>query len=671
MPTSIGYTQRTSTLRRMGMLTLFLASAALAFPTQAATPDPSVMSKVQAATFEVVEAKPTNDPVTYDKPLALDLLPYKDRNDKYYSIGTAFALGNNRYVTAAHVLLTAAGDSLWGAPELRDGQGHVYAIDKIEKFSLRKDFVVFSLVNGPSPTPLEVNTKPMLNSVVFAVGDALGDGVVARDGLYTSDTPEEQDGSWKWLRFSAAASPGNSGGPLLDGSGRVIGVVLMKSPNENLNMALPIGEVLDAPDNLAVIDTRATVHFPTFDTPLTRVIKYQFALPLSFADFNATYTKYENDQSDQLTKQLLAQEGGNIFPNGQGSDQLLHSAPPILNFPALIYRTPSGDWRALEKRVKKTDQPNNGFIQVSAAGDILMFHVGRPDNIAAARYYNDPKLMMDQMAKTGFMSETVSGSSGSEKSTVTSLGEPIRSATYTDRWGRVWREDMWAMPFSNSYVVADSLPVPDGYISLVHPAPPSLRYVQSSVLREITDFIVVSYNGSLAQWKDFMQNMQWLPDSLKNVSISFDYDRDFAYRSHRIDFSFTPQLQKIAPDSMLALSFGFLKNGDKVTMDVADVRVKPDAYTNARINIRRNVAPTDSMDDRFKAEWQKYANSRHPYDEVMAMHDDIAEIATVVKPHSPNSQVLYSAFYGVEGNQTQDAMKSKLDMLVNGFKVNE
>src|SRR5581483_8096915 len=98
---------------------------------------------------------------------------------------------------------------------------------------------------------LDTNAKPSLNSVVYAVGNALGTGVVIRDGLYTSDTPEDENGRWKWMRFSAAASPGNSGGPLLDQDGKVIGVVLMKSPNENLNYALPIGEVLNATSSMA------------------------------------------------------------------------------------------------------------------------------------------------------------------------------------------------------------------------------------------------------------------------------------------------------------------------------------------------------------------------------------------------------------------------------------
>lgn len=43
----------------------------------------------------------------------------------------------------------------------------------------------------------------------------------------------------------SGASPGNSGGPLCDGEGKVIGIVIGKSPNENLNYSPPIARVLD------------------------------------------------------------------------------------------------------------------------------------------------------------------------------------------------------------------------------------------------------------------------------------------------------------------------------------------------------------------------------------------------------------------------------------------
>ncbi len=156
--------------------------------------------------------KPEKDPLTYEKPLPLELLPYIERTDAYQAVGTAFALGSNTYVTAAHVLL-AGMDSQYGSPALRRTDGSVYAIDRILKFSSYQDFVVFSVQIDPAPPGLDTNQQPQIDDPVMAVGNALGEGIVIRDGLYTSATAEEQDGRWKWIRFSAAASPGNSGGP--------------------------------------------------------------------------------------------------------------------------------------------------------------------------------------------------------------------------------------------------------------------------------------------------------------------------------------------------------------------------------------------------------------------------------------------------------------------------
>src|SRR5579863_1636118 len=124
-----------------------MAVIALSNPAKAENLSPELIAKIHAATFEVVAAKPVDDPLVYEKPLPFEVLPYQERIDKYYSIGTAFSIGGNRYVTAGHVLMAILG-GLWGPPTLRDADGHVYAIDKIEKFSLERDFVVFSLAAG-------------------------------------------------------------------------------------------------------------------------------------------------------------------------------------------------------------------------------------------------------------------------------------------------------------------------------------------------------------------------------------------------------------------------------------------------------------------------------------------------------------------------------------------
>ncbi|TLZ59980.1 MAG: trypsin-like peptidase domain-containing protein, partial [Gammaproteobacteria bacterium] len=269
---------------------------------------PELQRAVRQGTFEVVLKKPTSDSLKYEKPLPLDLLPFKERTDTYRSVGTAFALDGNTYVTAAHVL------SQYGAPLVRAADGQVCAIKSILKFSAHEDFVVFSLASDLAPRGLETNRTPNIDDPVMAVGNALGEGIVIRDGLYTSQTPEVQDGRWQWLRFSAAASPGNSGGPLLDGVGRVIGLIEAKSPNENLNYALPIANILDAPVGKARIDVRSMTALPFLQGKDTYNLKDQFDLPLDWPTFQRSYLEVMERHGRAARKQLLTAYAGTLFP---------------------------------------------------------------------------------------------------------------------------------------------------------------------------------------------------------------------------------------------------------------------------------------------------------------------------------------------------------------------
>jgi S1-C subfamily serine protease len=139
-----------------------------------ASVSPELQQAIRASTFEVVMRKPEKDRVTYEKPLPLDLLPFHERNDAYQSIGTAFSLGHNTYVTAAHVLDLGI-DSQYGPPALRKSDGTIFAIDRIMRFSLHEDFVVFSLVSDPAPVGFSANREPKLDDPVLAVGNAFGE----------------------------------------------------------------------------------------------------------------------------------------------------------------------------------------------------------------------------------------------------------------------------------------------------------------------------------------------------------------------------------------------------------------------------------------------------------------------------------------------------------------
>lgn len=328
---------------RLCCLTLFSIAFWFAPGLSAATLDASHLPVVKGATFEVVLAKPDDSAVRYEKPLPLEKLPFQYRNDKYNSVGTAFAIGKNRFVTAFHVVLDGIGGRV-GPPLLRDANGKVFAIDKVVGFSLSQDFVVFTVIDAPDVKPLAVDRGSHVNEAVYAVGNALGTGVVIRDGLYTSDTPEDENGKWKWIRFSAAASPGNSGGPLLDKDAKVIGVVLRKSPNENLNFALPIGMVLDAPAKASDSERRVSGRAMFMDAVQDGVFRVHVDLPLAFGEFAKVYQSQANAFFDAQWKELLAKEDANLFPKGMAArrSSLSVHRSILIPRPCVVARITSG-----------------------------------------------------------------------------------------------------------------------------------------------------------------------------------------------------------------------------------------------------------------------------------------------------------------------------------------
>jgi hypothetical protein len=353
-------------LRHGALQRRLIAAVILGLALSAAAPaamlEPLAQARIRAATFEVVQRKPEDGAVSYDRALPMELMPYQERTDKYRSIGTAFAIGPNRYVTAGHVFALGRG-SQFGPPALRDTAGAVYEIDKVWKFSDAEDFVVFSLRSEPKGVQvLEAGAAPVPDDAVFTAGNALGQGVVIRDGLYTSDTPEEQDGQWKWLRFSAAASPGNSGGPLLDQAGRVIGVVLRKSESENLNYALPIERVSAAKEGEGRLDARAPVRLPIMDVAETLSVHERVTLPATPAQFYASLQSVMLEQIVSAQRQLLSHNRERLFPTSASSAQMLHTRYAAA-FPRFVHETQDRVWSGSADKTQTFQLEHNGFVE--------------------------------------------------------------------------------------------------------------------------------------------------------------------------------------------------------------------------------------------------------------------------------------------------------------------
>lgn len=639
-------------------------------PSASAAPlEASIQRKVREATFEVVVPKPVKESITYDKPWQ-DLIPYQVRSDKYVPIGTAFAIGSSHYVTAMHVLFAALGDSR-GEPMLRDAGGNIYPIANIIKGSADQDFVVFTLAKAPErPAALDSEERPELNETVYAVGNALGEGIVVREGNYISDTPEEESDRWKWMRFSAPISGGNSGGPLVDARGNVIGIVRAMRTSENtLNFAVPIGLVAKAPDNVVTADSRVVTGFVVFDKTRTAQFKTAVPSPKTFADFSAAYMKAVDEFNAAQLHGLLADNANQMFPRGSGSEAVLHGLYER-SAPGVVVQNGNGNWIVAPLRYSRLDLGHEGWQDATNFKGIVVFHRRKPDDIDQARWYSDPQLAKELVLKSSPSTIHVNA----ETAKIVSLGRPDEDMPFTDTWGRVWQVRAWHVTtwFTSDWLVEFDLPVPDGSVGFESRLSTLGRNGQLERMKLLTGFVAVSYEGKFSQWNRFLSQQSLMPKQLANPVLHIDYGHSFAFDDRRVAFSYGPELQRIDGDSRLRLDFGFIPDAGGAVLDIAGIATY-NSEDRTETRVFRHGVPAEGASENAKKEWNKRLRHDHPYDAVAVTVNDKQLISTTYGTTEVQTvpAVLYTFQFRAEGGTSQDAMKAKLDLLTRQAKVSE
>src|SRR3546814_15763165 len=108
---------------------------------------------------------------------------------------------------------------------------------------------------------------------------------------------------------------------------------------------------------------------------------------------------------------------------------------------------------------------------------------------------------------------------------------------------------------------------------------------------------LVRSDGTLAQWRDYLQHPALHPAAFADIDIGFEYDKRFRYASPRMDVATTPAIQAIGADSVLTLGFAFFRDGGEVTWDVAELWMSAKANDPNYIMAVRAEVPAPSMDD--------------------------------------------------------------------------
>ena len=114
---------------------------------------------------------------------------------------------------------------------------------------------------GLMPAPLGDSDQLEVGSFVVAIGSPLGLHHTVTSGVLSAKARGLDNSGLEFLQTDAAVNPGSSGGPLLDLSGRVIGVITAiaseRGENVGLNFAIPINTVKEV---LPALRTNSVVH---------------------------------------------------------------------------------------------------------------------------------------------------------------------------------------------------------------------------------------------------------------------------------------------------------------------------------------------------------------------------------------------------------------------------
>lgn len=158
------------------------------------------------------------------------------------SLGSGFAVGKNYIITNAHVIDDVENvkvESYNG--EIQDGT--IVSIDNA------LDIAVIG-ISGVSFVPLEIADlqKISVGDNVYAIGAPNSLAYTLTKGIVSSK--DRVAGGQKYIQTDAAINSGNSGGPLLNDDGAVVGVNSYKlSHSEGIGLAIPISTVVSFLEN--------------------------------------------------------------------------------------------------------------------------------------------------------------------------------------------------------------------------------------------------------------------------------------------------------------------------------------------------------------------------------------------------------------------------------------
>ena len=173
--------------------------------------------------------------------------------------GTGFIINSNGYVvTNAHVLADSNGNLASNIQVVTDNQNILSA--NFIGYDSNLDIAILKISGTYTPLILGNSNSVQIGDKVIAIGDPLGLQFSVSEGIISAVNRQGINGLNAYFQTDASLNPGNSGGPLINQQGQVIGINNFKvSGGENLGFALESNYIKQAVNNISMQNLNQTL----------------------------------------------------------------------------------------------------------------------------------------------------------------------------------------------------------------------------------------------------------------------------------------------------------------------------------------------------------------------------------------------------------------------------
>jgi hypothetical protein len=626
---------------------------------------PKAVNLVQNAVFEVIIEKPKNDSITYDKELDWTLVDFRIRNDKYYSIGTAFAISPTELLSAFHVIDLAHPSMANNKYFIRDSKGEVTEIDHIISASNERDFIIFTAKDKTFDSYFELEKNFTIGDPVFSIGNALGEGIVVRNGLALGTVPENENGRWNLLKSSADGNPGNSGGPLVTPDGKVVGVVI--ALRDNILYSTPIDVVFGIPENL--LQYRLRTSYGHFILPNNRIAVYETSVSLPkpyheiqdflFKDYQQPYINYMKELFNQVPEYL----------SGPNNYHLLSSMIDSVNPGISLLDKNDDQWKIYSLNFNNYAIPNDGSLRhINSNNEYTFVKLNKPRDISASDLNTNPKYLMDYILKYLRMERNLGG----EKYRILSFGEPMKTGTYKDTLGRTWINAQWHIEYDDSILNTYILPLPNGPAIVWTNQPSAFREIYDHDIKIICDHLQSSYFANFEDWEAFLQLSDYIPEVLKDFSFDWNENtKKFSLNNNALSIEANNNVFDWQNTSEMFIAPAYYTQDGKTEFGIREIILSQDLQGKNSCILYKYIEPVPELGAKQAESYKDIVAGKYPLDEkaVITPQSNSGAIASILQTETPTSGIQYALYLNMTEPETEENVTNRFNALKDGVKV--